>query len=250
MPFELANRYAGKHLIPQPSDLKLNPPESYLYIQDALIIACGVLYALCYMFYMTRTYRDRYIAGSVLYLAGTMAYEIYYAITTTSTTLERICFFVWFLMDCSFAAVAIFSAYAPNERGALCKKLIAGVLAGLLFFHLVCRMWPDEREQVTAYWTGILLQLPIGWGHLYLLLKNGSTKGQSLEMWITRYLGCYTAYGVFFWRYWNVPQNWEYVGSTLSVAIIIVTLVPETVYPFVYVWAHNREREGEKKKIQ
>ena len=53
---------------------------------------------------------------------------------------------------------------------------------------------------------------------------------------ITRYLGCYMAYGVFVWRYLNVPRNWEYVGSFWSIAIMVATLLPETVYPFLYVW--------------
>lgn len=53
------------HLIVQPSDLALNPPESYLFIQDFLIISCGVLYALCYLFYMFRTYRDKKVAGNI-----------------------------------------------------------------------------------------------------------------------------------------------------------------------------------------
>jgi hypothetical protein len=56
------------HLIVQPSDLALNPPESYLFIQDFLIISCGVLYALCYLFYMFRTYRDKKVAGNIEFL--------------------------------------------------------------------------------------------------------------------------------------------------------------------------------------
>jgi hypothetical protein len=36
----------------------------------------------------------------------------------------------------------------------------------------------------------------------------------------------------------NAPQNWAYVNSFWSWFIILFTLAPETVYPFVYVWAH------------
>jgi hypothetical protein len=68
MHFEPAHSMVGRHLIVQPSDLALNPPESYLYIQDGLIIACGVLYALCYVFYMIATVRDRFLAGPVEFL--------------------------------------------------------------------------------------------------------------------------------------------------------------------------------------
>lgn len=59
--FELANQV--RHLIVQPADQQLNPPESYLFVQDGLIIICGALYALCYIFCMIRTYSDKTYPG-------------------------------------------------------------------------------------------------------------------------------------------------------------------------------------------
>jgi len=52
---------------------------------------------------------------------------------------------------------------------------------------------------------------------------------------LTRFLGCPTAYAVFVWRYMNVPMNWEYVGSIWSIAVMILTLIPEVIYPVVYI---------------
>lgn len=52
---------------------------------------------------------------------------------------------------------------------------------------------------------------------------------------ITRYLGCVTAYGVFIWRYLNVPENWPYVNSWWSWIIIFLTMLPETIWPVVYI---------------
>lgn len=63
-PFALA-RQVG-HLIVQPADDALNPPESYLFVQDGLIILCGGLYALCYLFCMTQTISDKKYPGSEL----------------------------------------------------------------------------------------------------------------------------------------------------------------------------------------
>lgn len=183
MAFELAHNFSSCHLIPQSSDLLLHPPEAYLFIQDFLIISCGILYALCYAFYMTRTYSDRYCAGTPLYLAGTMAYEVYYAVVTTTTRFERFAFFAWFLLDAAFACVAIGRAYPRAVRGAMASWLVAGVLGGVGMLRVLGWYWPDEREQVTAYWTGLALQLPIGWGSVVLLMKRGDTKGQSLEIW-------------------------------------------------------------------
>jgi hypothetical protein len=68
---------------------------------------------------------------------------------------------------------------------------------------------------------------------------------------ITRCLGCWTAYGLFYWRYINIPENWAYVGSPWSVWLIGLTLLAEAIYPFVYiyVWMSGDRRHSEKKKI-
>ncbi|PYH28403.1 uncharacterized protein BO87DRAFT_411285 [Aspergillus neoniger CBS 115656] len=230
------------HLIIQPSDAALSPPESYLFVQDGLIISCGILYAFCYIFCMIRTYSDRTYpsasAKGIQFMSLTLAYELFYAVVTTTTTFELLAFLAWFLLDVGFVAVAIWRAHEKRDRAWLVRRIVGFVLVGMGVLKGLTMLWPDEREQVTAYWTGILLQMPIGWICLATLWKEWNTKGHSLEIWLMRYLGCYTAYGVFFWRYWNVPQNWEYVASVWSTGIILWTLLPETVYPFVYVWVH------------
>jgi len=115
---------------------------------------------------------------------GTLSYEIYYAFTTTSTPFERLSFLIWFLLDLTFALVALFTAYPSSRRKLVGSRLFLGTLLGLTFLHFLCRKFPDEREQVTAYWTGLLLQLPIGWGSLiHLLKRDNGTKGHSLEIW-------------------------------------------------------------------
>ncbi|KAF1843388.1 uncharacterized protein K460DRAFT_288685 [Cucurbitaria berberidis CBS 394.84] len=246
MAFELAKDFESYHLIPQSVDVALNPPESYFFITDFLIISCGVLYTFCYIFYTIRTYSDRYLAGTVQFLSATMAYEIYYAYVCTTTTFQRACFFVWFLFDITFVTVALKYAYADGERRKTVWKLLWQVPAWMALLWYLGRLWPDEREQMTAFWTGLYLELPIGWGQVLYLVRRRDTKGQSLEIWITRYLGCITAFLVFIWRYINVPENWAYVGSWWSIGGMIVTLLPETVYPFFYIWAHRKEREKAK----
>lgn len=112
-----------------------------------------------------------------------MAYEIFYAYTTTTTPFERISFSIWFLLDFTFAVITILATRAPGHRSPVVKRMTIGVLASLAFFWKVANIWPDEREQITAYWTGLALQFPIGWSSLYLLLKKRDTKGHGLEIW-------------------------------------------------------------------
>ncbi|KAL2788212.1 hypothetical protein BJX66DRAFT_327307 [Aspergillus keveii] len=225
-----------RHLIVQPADARLYPPEGYLYVQDGLIIACGVLYALVYVFSMMAVVRDRVLPGSVKYLSLMMAHEVYYAFTTTSTRLERICFLFWFECDLAFVSIALWHVYDRSQWRRIISEMALYFSLAVSALKYLGLLYPDDREQITAYWTGLLLQLPVGWIYLYRLLADRSTRGHSLEIWIVRYLGCYTAYGVFIWRYLNVPQNWQYVGSFWSWAIILATLLPETMYPFVYIW--------------
>ena len=181
--FALSRSLESTHLIPQPSDLSLSPPQSYLFVQDFLILTCALLYLLCYLFYALRTIRDRHLAGPVEYLSATLAYEIFYAVATTDTAFERVCFLAWFAFDLLFVCVALRFAYPDGERGR-----VAGRTAGLVVVWLgvlwgLARVWPDEREQVTGFWTGIVLQLPINWGSLGVLLGEGGTRGHSLEIW-------------------------------------------------------------------
>jgi hypothetical protein len=183
MPFNLAKQYGSYHLIPQPADLALNPPESYFFITDFLIISCGILYTFCYFFYTIRTYSDRYFAGTVQFLSATMAYEIYYAYVCTTTNFQRACFFVWFLFDITLVTVALKYAYDYSVRRKTVGKLTWQVPVWMGFLWVLGRVWEDEREQKTAFWTGLYLELPIGWGQIYYLVRNESTKGQSLEIW-------------------------------------------------------------------
>jgi hypothetical protein len=113
----------------------------------------------------------------------TMAYELFYAFRTTSTCFEKLAFLAWFELDLSFVIVALQMAHSVGEQRVLVRNMILGCLTGIAFLWMLAQRYPDEREQVTAYWTGIILQLPIGWICLHQLWKDHSTKGHSLEMW-------------------------------------------------------------------
>ena len=112
-----------------------------------------------------------------------MAYELFYAFKTTSTTFELVCFLVWFLFDVSFVAIAIFFAYPKVRRKGVVTRIILLITAGLIFLRYLCMLYPDEREQVTAFWTGVVLQFPISVVSVLLLLLKRDTKGHSLEIW-------------------------------------------------------------------
>jgi hypothetical protein len=56
-------------------------------------------------------------------------------------------------------------------------------------------------------------------------------------------LGCIAAYSVFIWRYMNVPENWAYVGSIWSVGVMLLTIISEMIYPFVYIWVRMQKEK-------
>lgn len=46
-----------------------------------------------------------------------------------------------------------------------------------------------------------------------------------------------------------MPQNWSYVGSKWSWWIMGLTLLPELVFPFVYVRIHREQEAREKSEL-
>jgi heme/copper-type cytochrome/quinol oxidase subunit 4 len=112
-----------------------------------------------------------------------MAYELYYAFAATTTSFEFWCFILWFVFDVAFVAVALIAAYQPRNLSVVILRLIVGVAAGVVFLRWLCTLYPDDREQVTAFWVGVVLQFPISWGTLWLLMWTRDTRGHSLEIW-------------------------------------------------------------------
>ena len=45
-----------------------------------------------------------------------------------------------------------------------------------------------------------------------------------------------------------MPQNWSYVGSWASVVLVVVTILPEVVYPYFYIKTHRKMLQGAKQK--
>ena len=112
-----------------------------------------------------------------------MAYELFYAFTTTTTFFERASFLVWFELDLTFAILAVRRAHSPNQRWPIARNMILVFLAAVALLVQLTRWYPDDREQFTAYWTGILLQFPIGYCYIYSLWRDHDLSGQSLEIW-------------------------------------------------------------------
>jgi Na+-driven multidrug efflux pump len=90
---------------------------------------------------------------------------------------------VWFILDVIFATTAVLSTYAPGQRHIIISQILGGFFVGVLGLYILSAIFPDDRQQITAYWTGILLELPVGWVSVYLLVKRRDTKGQSIEIW-------------------------------------------------------------------
>jgi hypothetical protein len=92
-------------------------------------------------------------------------------------------FLVWFGLDLAFITEVVLCVYAPGQRLAVTKKISTGFVASFSILWALTAIFPDDRQQLTAYWTGILLELPVGWVSVYLLIHNRDTKGHSIEIW-------------------------------------------------------------------
>lgn len=204
MHFKVAKWLENNHLIEYAPDMALGPPQSYLFVQDFLILSCAVIYCFCYLFYTIRTKRDRYLAGPIdaLYAAsftfflylwllltlnncrfGNIAYELYFPFTVASSWLQRAGCLAWLLLDVRFTYTAIKYACAPEKRAATVTRTICSVVVTIMLFRILGQYFPDDGEQLTPYWIGWLLEMPVGWISVWLLYNHEHTRGQSLEIW-------------------------------------------------------------------
>jgi hypothetical protein len=114
---------------------------------------------------------------------GNLAYELYYPFIMARGKLQLAGCLVWFLFDVRFIYTAIRYSVAPGQRLKVSVRCACSTSVLLAIFYALGRYFPDDGEQVTAYWTGWLLEMPIGWCAVLCLWIYGDTKGQSLEMW-------------------------------------------------------------------
>ena len=195
---------------------------------------------------------------------GNIAWELFYGLVTPKTLIEVVTFPVWVLLDLGFTTTYILYSTPIRERRACLASIVVYILFFLSLLLTLTIFYPDDGQQLTAYWTGILLELPIGWFELYALFGKQEDSGLAIATWyvrphfrvewavraesflfrLVRILGIMGAYGTFFWRYLNVPENWAYVGSSWTIVIALFTILPEAAYPFLLCWIKMQEVEG------
>jgi hypothetical protein len=89
------------------------------------------------------------------------------------------------MCDCGVLAVVLLRVCPPARRNRVLLINLFGIGSGLCFLRVLTKIYPDDYEQCTAYWTGLALQVPIGWLAIRSLLKYG-TAGQCLLAWYVR----------------------------------------------------------------
>jgi hypothetical protein len=119
----------------------------------------------------------------LLQISGlTLAYEVFFAFAVPSTWPGTIAFLTWFWLDTAFVS-SVLHVTCRGRRKVVAGTIASIFIAGLLGLWMLCALFPDERQQIVAYWTGIMLQLPVGWGFLYNLWKSPTLEGHSMSIW-------------------------------------------------------------------
>lgn len=183
---------------------------------------------------------------------GNLSYEFFYALTTTSTTFERTCFLAWSWCCLYYYGCFIYLCIWSKRYNYYSD--FYGFSHGR--FNLICTFNDISRRSSTDYslldWNSLGTPSRLGKRilvikkprherslHWDLVIANSllwkTTANTRYFLRVTRLLGCLAAYSVFIWRYLNVPENWAYVGSIWSIGIMVLTIIPEIIYPFTFI---------------
>ena len=127
-------------------------------------------------------------------------------------------FIIGLLFDVLFVPFIIFRTY-PLEKARISISISIFTLfnLGLDLFHEITKMWSDEREQKTAYWTGIALQWPGSVPSLGLFVKGQERKGSPV-----RNLVGITSFPPFFLFF---PRLCHFYFNTIEHCLVIITVV-------------------------
>lgn len=89
----------------------------------------------------------------------------------------------WFALDLVFTStLATYGTYRGRRRDRA-YFISTMVMVFLLALKILTITYPDDGQQMTAYWTGILLQLPLGWVHVMLLYQTRQVGLLNIEIW-------------------------------------------------------------------
>lgn len=117
------------------------------------------------------------------YRYANLAWELFYWIVLASTPVERYGYGVWFVADLVHAVIVIRYGYA-GQKWQAAQRMCCGVCIFVFGFWMISVYNPDHQS--SAFWTGLLMQVPISWGSLYDIIRGEDMKGHSLEIWFVK----------------------------------------------------------------
>lgn len=115
--------------------------------------------------------------------SGNIAWELFYGLVVPTSLWQHVGFLVWFALDIIFVAVIVRYGSFRGRRRDRAKGVIVLALVLLLALYKVSRWYSDDGQQMTAYWSGILLQMPCGMDyHLSDLANEGCRNVQHRDL--------------------------------------------------------------------
>ena len=114
---------------------------------------------------------------------GNIAWELFYGIFTPKLFIERITFPAWVILDLGFITSYILYSTPAREQRARVASIVLYTTLFLLLLRGLTVYYPDDGQQLTAFWTGILLELPVGWFELYALFGKQADSGVAIVTW-------------------------------------------------------------------
>lgn len=96
---------------------------------------------------------------------------------------ERLLFPTVFLLDVALVTTVILYGTPNGKRW---ERTISTVVTTSLFLSIIwttASFYPDDGQNFTGYWLGLLLELPVGYQDVYIIWHQRDTKGHAIEVW-------------------------------------------------------------------
>nr|UUG60174.1 terpene cyclase [Mycoleptodicus sp. DH-2022a] len=235
------------HLPLNPFDAANNPPEWYLWGQDGLTIASGILWTTAYALYIRQSWKDQSYGMPILAICCNITWEFIYGVVYPPAMAEQIAFMPWIFIDLVLMYGTV--KFGPREwkhsplvARNLTTILIIGVIMTLAAHWLFAIQFKDVTD--ASFWSGYFCQVVVSWSAIAQLISRCSTRGHSMTIWAYRFLGTCCATSVFQWRVTFYPEFYHYARTPVGNYLLFAPEIAELAYPFVYAYVKKLENQG------
>ncbi|KAI5801292.1 hypothetical protein EDC01DRAFT_647480 [Geopyxis carbonaria] len=230
-------------------------PPAYVankWIMDIITLIMGTLWTVTYFLMMQQSFRAKTYSMAIFALVGDFTWEATYAFLSPQACFaDQLVFTVWLLIDVGLIYACVKHAHVEWAHAPLVATYIKEIflVCGIMFQAAHWTFLETAGPALGVFWSAFAMQILLSVGMLAQLVMRGSTRGGTVAIWATRYMGSNCGHAVYFLRHRFWPEAFTYVESPFYGFIFWAHQFLDLAYIVVYFMLNKQVAAEEKARV-